>query len=219
MNFGWTPREKKLAVLLAVVLVCLGSMIVYSRINGDQALVLPTEDEIVQQEEEAMYDDKKDPLETKKAEETEEEIWIDLQGAVQRPGVYQLAPGSRMQEAVQLAGGLLPVAERRAVNLAQSVRDGEVVYVPRKDEWDEAAWKQSLTEPKGKGDSDQPTIAINKATAEELTSLPGIGEAKASAILAYREKNGPFQSKEEIMEVSGIGEKLFERMQDLISLD
>lgn len=217
MNFGWTPREKKLAILLAIVLICLGSMIIYSRINDEQALILPPDDDSVQQEEKGSSSDIKTQEETKETEA----VWIDLQGAVQRPGVYQLAPGSRMHEAVQLAGGLLPVAERRAVNLAQSIRDGEVIYIPRKDEWDEEAWKQSITQQMERKDSGQDTItiSINKATAEELTSLPGIGEAKASAILSYREKNGPFLSKEEIMEVSGIGEKLFGRMKDLISLD
>lgn len=215
MNFGWTPREKKLAILLAIVLVCLGSMIIYSRVHDDVALILPSDEDIMLQEEEEV------PIESKDQEETKEpeQIWIDLQGAVQRPGVYQLAAGSRMHEAVQLAGGLLPDAERRAVNLAQSVQDGEVLYIPRKDEWDEEAWKQSLTVQTEKGDVQQQTISINRATAEELTLLPGIGEAKASAILAYREKNGPFRTKEDIMEVSGIGEKLFERMKDLITLD
>lgn len=218
MNFGWTPREKKLAIALAGVLVLLGSMIIYFRINGDPSLALPPDDDSVQQEEEEIPRDSKDQQETKKTGEMEM-IWIDLQGAVQRPGVYQLPPGSRMHEAVQSAGGLLPVAERRAVNLAKSVQDGEVIYIPRKDEWNEQAWKQSLTVQEGKGESNKQIISINKATAEELALLPGIGEAKASAILAYREKNGPFRSKVEIMEVSGIGEKLFERMEDLISLD
>lgn len=142
---------------------------------------------------------------------------VHVDGAVAQPGVYTLAVGSRVQDAIQAAGGLLPEANTASVNLAAILQDGSRVFVPT----------LQPTSPPGAPIVSPPArfspslgnlININTATQAELESLPGIGPALAQRVIAYREANGPFQSIEDIMKVSGIGPKTFEKIKDLITV-
>jgi competence protein ComEA len=116
---------------------------------------------------------------------------------------------------VRASGGLLPEANDQAINLAKVVKDGEMVYVPRKGEQN----PDPLSAPGISQQGSAKVIHINSATAEELSSLTGIGEAKARAILEYRSAHGSFGDKEELKKVNGIGEKLYERIKESISVD
>ena len=139
--------------------------------------------------------------------EEEKFIVVDVCGEVKNPGVIQLSAGSRVVDAVNLAGGLLETADRRQVNLARILNDGEQVYIPKIGE----AANLSTTSGSRSG-----KININTASEEELKSLNGVGDALAKRIVEYREKNGFFKDIHEITNVSGIGEKKFESMKEQI---
>lgn len=140
-------------------------------------------------------------------------VVVDVGGAVAAPGVYTLGQGSRVVDAVSAAGGALPDANLDAINLASMLSDGMKVMVPRIGE-QEVGPAQAVSEPVRAETGG--LVNINTAGAEELQTLPGVGQATAEAIVRERERNGPFASPEDIMRVSGIGEKKFARLQGMI---
>ena len=144
-------------------------------------------------------------------------VIVDVKGQVAVPGVYTLPTGSRVLDAVQLAGGLLPTAEEKAMNLAAKLMDEMVIYVPEIGETDGPALFAAAAQGT-QSENDPILININSADEAALTALPGIGPAKARAIIAHRDENGPFQSVEAINEVSGIGEQTFKNLKDFISI-
>ncbi len=134
-----------------------------------------------------------------------EEIYVHVCGQVQTPGVYAMPKNSRICDAVACAGGLLNTADSCAVNLAEPVTDGCQVYIPAIGE-----------ELQADSSEDEGLLNLNQAGREELMSLPGIGETKADAIIAYREAHGGFATKEELMNIPGIKEGVFEKIQEYI---
>lgn len=148
-----------------------------------------------------------------------ETLVVHVDGAVAAPGVYELPAGSRADDAVRAAGGLAEGADTSALNLAAPVSDGEKVHVPREGEDAPAATSPTSSgEAAGAatGAAAQPLVNINTASAEELDVLPGVGPATAVAIVEDREANGPFSSPEDLMRVSGIGEKKYARLEAMI---
>lgn len=150
---------------------------------------------------------------TQVQEVAEQEILVDVKGAVQTPGVYKATTGDRVIDVIERAGGITESANEEAVNLAMRVTDEMVIYVPLIGEETESV---TTTVSAGGGESDK--ININKANATELETLPGVGPAKSAAIIEYRETNGPFQTIEDIMSISGFGEKTFEKLKESISV-
>ena len=139
-------------------------------------------------------------------------VCVHVCGSVSVPGVYYLDEGSRIHEAVALAGGLTEDAAGDAINLAEVVTDGEKIYIPsRKDV------AEGFTEETSDNAADG-RININTASREELKTLPGIGDLKAEAIIAYREEFGDFASVEDIKNVSGIKDGSYERIKDFIKV-
>lgn len=154
--------------------------------------------------------------ETEPREETtdhEEWVVVHVCGQVETPGVYRLEPGSRVGDAVALAGGMTEDAATDALNLAQVLEDAQMIRVPSKEEA-----KSAYEGLAGTAFDDRGRISLNHATKEQLMTLPGIGEAKADAILAYRLKQGRFERIEEIMNIPGIKEGLFSRVKDRITV-
>ena len=154
-------------------------------------------------------------------EQLEEEplqIVVDVKGAVKHPGVYPLTTEHRIIDAIEAAGGYVADADTRFINHAQKLVDEFVIYVPKIGEEMEAppvtvtSGSNSNTSNEAKGD----TVNLNTATESELMTLSGVGPSKAAAIIAYRDENGPFQTIEDLKNVSGIGEKTFERLQPFI---
>jgi competence protein ComEA len=135
-------------------------------------------------------------------------VVVDVKGAVRRPGVYRLAAGARVYDAVRRAGGLTARADRIGVNLAARVADGGEVVVPARG----GAMRAGAAPTAAAGGSDNATsdrplsLDLNTATAQELEQLDGVGPAIAANIVAYREQHGGFASVDELDEVSGIGE-------------
>lgn len=146
-------------------------------------------------------------------------------GAVKAPGVYQLPEGSRLYEAILLAGGCTEDAEETYHNLARVLADGERIYILSEKEVEELSLQERVNGESTSGEStgaltsEPKTVNLNTATLEQLTSLPGIGASKAESILEYRTKVGRFEAVEEIMNISGIGEAMFARMKDRITVE
>ena len=145
----------------------------------------------------------------------EGDVYVYVCGAVNAPGVYELKEGARVFEAIQLAGGLTEAAAADAVNQARIVTDGEQIRVPTVEEAQNqgAGVAGEVTE-----GTENNKININTAGKEELMMLTGIGEAKAESIMDYREKNGSFTSIEELMQIEGIKEGVFNKIKDDITI-
>lgn len=147
-----------------------------------------------------------------------EKCYVYVCGAVKMPGVYILAPGARIYEAIEQAGGLTENAGIVAVNQAQEVYDGLMIYIPTKEE--AAAYpvaSMQETDSQGEDETDD-RVNLNTASETELMTLSGIGQTRAEAILAYRKVHGSFSSVEEIMNVDGIKEGLYNRIKDNIKV-
>jgi competence protein ComEA len=145
---------------------------------------------------------------------------IFVSGEVAAPAVYQLPPGSIVAEAIEKAGGFTRQAAQEQVNLALPLSDGTQIHVPAVGET--AVVVPPINVPAPTAASEQPAgnglININTASQSELTQLPGIGPSTAAAIIQYREQHGPFNSVEEITNVSGIGGARLEQIRHLITV-
>ncbi|MFC5713457.1 helix-hairpin-helix domain-containing protein [Thalassorhabdus alkalitolerans] len=140
-------------------------------------------------------------------------IKIDIKGEVKASGVYEMEEGKRVIDAIEKAGGLTDEADERHVNLAETLRDEMVIYVPREGEHGEGEYHFGT-------DNSGPTkIRVNYADAMELEAIPGIGPAKAQAIITYREDHGRFSEINDLEKVGGIGPKSIEQMKEYISVD
>ncbi|GAO99710.1 helix-hairpin-helix domain-containing protein [Fructobacillus ficulneus] len=148
-----------------------------------------------------------------------EPILVDVKGAVNKPGVVKLPPGSRVQDAVHQAGGLTTEADQRVLNLAQVLTDGQVLYVLKEGE-QAPVGVVGAGSGGGSGGSSvgQAKVNLNTATAKDLEALDGIGPKKAEQIVAFREKQGPFQSVDGLKEVGGIGPKRFDQLKDQVTV-
>jgi competence protein ComEA len=144
---------------------------------------------------------------------TDKPIVVHITGAVPRPGVYALPKGARVQDGISAAGGFLAEAEKSGINLARPLEDGEQLDIPFVE-----GFSPVVATPV---ETFQPTsdlIDINTATVDELDTLPGIGPTTAQKIVEYRDTNGPFLSKEDIVNVSGVGPTTYDRIKDLITV-
>lgn len=146
------------------------------------------------------------------------DVYIDIKGAVNHPGVYKGDQTTRVQDVVMMAGGYLPEADINQVNQAAKCEDQMVIYIPREGEQREEPSENQQVGQVGAKESGEESININVATKEELTQLNGIGEKKAEAIIQYREEQGSFQKTEELKQVSGIGDKTYDALSDRISV-
>ena len=147
------------------------------------------------------------------------EVYVDVDGAVVSPGVYRLKEGARVSQAIDAAGGLTAEADVTGLNRASKVADGQKIYVPKVGE------QQTVTAGGGadggavvtSGANDAAGLVnINTASVAELQTLSGIGPSMAQSIIDERTKNGPFASVDDLMRVSGIGEKKLAKIKDCI---
>jgi competence protein ComEA len=157
------------------------------------------------------------------ARPTDVPIEVHVIGAVLRPGLYILADGSRVQDAITAAGGLTSDADPDALNLAAKLKDGQQLDVPSRTGAptpgpEATAGFRILPQPGGTPTARSDLIDINTATADQLASLPGIGPTTAQRIVDYRTENGPFARIEDLLNVPGIGPATFDNIRDLITL-
>lgn len=147
---------------------------------------------------------------------TDKPIVVHITGAVPRPGVYALPEGARVQDVISAAGGFLAEADKQFINLARVLDDGEFLEIPYAEGFSPVIPTPipNIIQP----GSDSDLININTASTFELETLPGIGPTIAQKIVDYREQNGPFFSIEDIINVSGVGPGIYERIKDLITV-
>lgn len=137
---------------------------------------------------------------------------VDIKGEINRPGVYEVNTTSRVNDVIQLAGGFTDEADQNFVNLAQKVQDEMVIIIPKIGE------EHQILSGSSNMTIDDSRVNINQASKEELETLPGIGPAKAQAILDFREENGSFKEVEDLLQVNGIGEKTLENLIEYIDV-
>lgn len=225
MNGIMLVSLKKRLVLIFFCMIC-GGMTGCRK--GETEFQEEIEKEIVQDEEKEEISPSKEvfPSPTEVTEQPEKaEIYVDVCGAVASPGVICLSQGSRVFQAIEAAGGFLPEAARKYVNCAQSLTDGEKIYIPTEEEAGEWELPQEIFGQKtedqisrelSSGESRENKVDLNTADENQLCTLSGIGLSKAKAIIAYREQNGPFGAVEELMNVEGIKEGTFSKIKDQI---
>ena len=176
----------------------------------------PVKETNLQAEVVAVSKDSSTEKEVKEESVEQDLITVDVKGAVKSPGIYDLPVGSRVNDAVQKAGGLTEQADSKSLNLAQKVSDEALVYVPTKGE--EAASQQTASGT-ASSTSKEKKINLNKASLEELKQVKGLGGKRAQDIIDHRETNGKFKSVDELKKVSGIGAKTIEKLKDYVTVD
>lgn len=146
----------------------------------------------------------------------DKKIFVYVCGAVKVPGVYEMSSAARVYEALAAAGGCTAEASEESVNQAGVLEDGQRIYVPTKEEAANGQWQISTSQESVKEGIE--LVNINTADKDTLMTLPGIGNAKAESILSYRQQHGRFQSVEEIMEIPGIKDSVFQQIKDRITV-
>ena len=229
----FTYRHKKeiiLACLGLVLLLVIGSFFIYKNYTAEN-----------KEEKNIVLNTKKD---IKKDEEEEEEVYyqVDIKGEVINPGIYTVKEGSRVIDVIRLAGDLTEVADTSVLNLSKKVKDEMVIIVYSYNEVEaftetiekeeieqeaclsqngiqnDACIKDSTDDTSSSSVVISGKVSLNTATLDELMTLPGIGESKAQAIIEYREEVGAFQNIEELKEVSGIGDAIFDQIKENITI-
>ena len=208
----FTKKEQLVIILLILAIVFIS---VFSFLNKN----------FLANKDEDLNNDVEDIIKNLEEDDEEEDdeihdnqtIMIHISGQIHSPGIVELASGSRLIDAVNLAGGLKKDADLDKINLAKKLSDEEKIYIPKIGEEDTPIEISNQTTNSSNGDA-QSKININTCTKEELMTLPGIGEVLAGRILDYREQN-LFKTIDDIKNVSGIGEKKFESIKQFIMAD
>ncbi|MDQ0351085.1 competence protein ComEA [Alkalibacillus filiformis] len=187
-----------------VVVIIIFMIVFYFILHSDEELAIEHES---QNNTKPLLEDQ-DEREEDEELEIEEIKWaVDIKGEIKSPGVYTVEErGKRVVDVIELAGGFTEEADSKFVNLAELVYDEMVIYVPNKDEQTAG----SNVTPTNK----ETKIRVNTATVDELMTLPGIGEQRAQTIIDYREEHGSFTSVEDLLNISGIGEKTLENFKE-----
>ena len=207
-----------------IIVICTGlGLLVGGFFLLKPTLQTPVKETNLQAEVAAVSKDSSTEKDVKKEEKEEKEepveqdlITVDVKGAVKSPGIYDLPVGSRVNDAVQKAGGLTEQADSKSLNLAQKVSDEALVYVPTKGE--ESASQQAGSGAPSSTSKDK-KVNLNKASLEELKQVKGLGGKRAQDIIDHRESNGKFKSVDELKKVSGIGAKTIEKLKDYVTVD
>ncbi|MDU4339344.1 helix-hairpin-helix domain-containing protein [Streptococcus sp. 20925_1_24] len=207
-----------------IIVICTGlGLLVGGFFLLKPTLQTPVKETNLQAEVAAVSKDSSTEKDVKKEEKEEKEepveqdlITVDVKGAVKSPGIYDLPVGSRVNDAVQKAGGLTEQADSKSINLAQKVSDEALVYVPTKGE--EVANQQTNSGAPSSTSKDK-KVNLNKASLEELKQVKGLGGKRAQDIIDHRESNGKFKSVDELKKVSGIGAKTIEKLKDYVTVD
>lgn len=197
----YRTKEKLWVVLLVFCMAVLGGC----RKEEEEMVVL----------EEVNLEEESEGTEYDEIEETDI-IYIHVCGQVVNPGVYELDGESRVYEAIHMAGGMTETAARDYVNQAESLRDGQKIYIPSEKEVEQGeVQRKSISSYTDEGEK---KVNINTADKEELMSLSGIGEKRAEAILIYRQVKGAFVNAEELMQVDGINQGIYDKIKDQITV-
>jgi len=213
MRLQWFQNQKfYLLIGIAIVAVCIFLLINQSNKN-DLVLIEPEQTESILKEKQPLLEDE-EHVEVDKPVM----IKIDVKGAVKRPGVYSVTDSDRVIDVIELAGGITEDADLKPINLSAKVFDEMVIYVPKVGEKTEEILLPPQKNTSSTGGKERSLVNINLADSTELQTLPGVGSSKALAIIEYRELNGPFEKIEDLKNVTGIGEKTYEKLANLITV-
>ncbi|MCM3669998.1 helix-hairpin-helix domain-containing protein [Mesobacillus maritimus] len=209
-------KEKKLYVLGAGMLFVFFMYTFYFTSDEHEGAIV--KEDWVAEEQSLENPIEKQKGNTESDEEEKMVMMADIKGEVVNPGVYEVFNEERVIHLIEKAGGLTKDADASSVNFAMKVSDEMVVYIPKQGE--DAQGLVNPIQGIGGGNSSETgaKVNLNTATTSDLETLPGIGPAKSSAIVEYRETNGPFKEIEDLKSISGIGEKTFEKLKDQISV-
>lgn len=200
-------NKKALVKILSVVLILLVALILRIHEQGKADITIESADTA----EELEYSDESGV----ESSEQIRVIFVDIGGAVEKPGVYQVSKDTRLFEVIDMAGGLSEDADTDHVNRASFVEDGQKIIIPVKGSGDtEGIESAGAAEPTA---ADNGLVNINAASADELKTLNGIGDVMAERIIQYRTVK-PFKNIEDIMSVDGIGSKIYEKIKDHITV-
>jgi competence protein ComEA len=186
----FSPRALKVTITLIAV-VAFGTYVFSSGLGQDNTVKISRSDEPVEQN---------TNIESPK-------IYVHVAGSVKSPGIYQLDSGTRVYDAVLAAGGFTDKANQASVNMARALNDGEQLVISS--ESTGAVYEGALS---------STLISLNQASSSQLEDLPGVGPALAGRIVDWRTANGGFKAKEDLLNVAGIGDKLFASVKDLVTL-
>jgi competence protein ComEA len=241
---NYAKRYKIIILFILIIMIILSSLYIFYRKDNNESY------ELLENNNEKNNNEENNPEEknvlTEIIEDNKSVIKVDIKGAVNNPGVYELEENSRVNDAIAISGGLSANADTSIINLSKVLTDQMVIIIYTKKEVQEmkkatttvSVEKECVcpilendacientnndtktdTNTKNNELSTTSKISLNTSTLEELTSLSGIGESKAKAIIEYREKNSGFKSIEEIKNVSGIGESVYEKIKDNITI-
>ena len=205
---------KKQKIILSIIAVLVAIGIIYFINNKNQTNNIELDENILVSNQNTKQ----------MSQDTEEIVIVHITGSVKNPGIVKLKEGSRIEDAIEAAGGLTENADISNVNLAYVLDDGTKIKIPNLDDED-IGDEDVVSKDSGEGiiQEDEKTtntniVNINKATENELSTLPGIGNSLATRIVEYRKQNGNFKTIEDIKNVSGIGESKFANIKDFISI-
>ncbi len=200
-------QEKLTIIFLILIIITSLGIVIYKNIIGQEKVIINS-----------TYSRINEPSENDSKQIEEPSIIIHISGAVKNPGVYKLTPHHRVIDAIKIAGGEVNDADLDAINLAATLKDGQKINIPyRSSNISEEEEKYLGLKPTNNSGSSSPhQININTSNSALLQTLPGIGPVLAERIIEYRNRNGYFISIEDLKNVSGIGEKKFEGIKDLI---
>ena len=205
-------KWKRIIFFIMILTICIAGLFIKNKLSQQEEIFVLSEE------------NSKDDLEIEKDanieinestnEVSSKEVTVYISGEVNSPGIVTVNSGERLANVVEKVGGVTSNADLNQVNMAIKVEDEEHYIIPKIGEVLEV--QESIMAENNGTKEDSSKININKATIEELDSLPGVGEATANKIVNYRDENGEFKSIEEIKNVNGIGDKKFQDMKDLI---
>ena len=215
--------EHKAVIVAMLVVIAMASGLAMATLGGESDGVMFERDATSVERADTGSADASDdgnPSSDSKKASAASEVYVDVDGAVVTPGVYRLREGARVAQAIDAAGGLTPEADVAGLNRASKVVDGQKIYVPHVGE------RQTVDVVAGFGPGEASVgtsvvsdlVNINTANAAELQTLSGVGPSMAQSIIDERTQNGPFTSIEDLMRVSGIGEKKFAKIKDCICI-
>lgn len=225
-------KEYKILVGLSLIGLIIAGFFLMTSKSARQSNV----GDIAQEATNAKLERKETSTETKKKQqkaETESQknlaseelefLTVDVKGAVKNPGIYQLKKTSRINDAIQKAGGLTTDADSKSINLAQKLTDEAVVYVATMSE-NAASIASGAGQSSTSGTSEVASqkgnkVNLNTADLSELQTISGIGQKRAQDILEYREANGKFNSVDDLKNVSGVGAKTLEKLKEYVTVD
>ncbi|MBC8744970.1 helix-hairpin-helix domain-containing protein [Lactobacillus sp. Marseille-P7033] len=200
----------RLQIIILMIIAAIGGYWVTSSHDNDLPISNTNTNAVL-----ASSDSRESMMNSKPAKSS---VAIDIKGAVKRPGVYQLKAEDRINEALSIAGGPLPNADLRQVNLAKQLTDQQMIYIPVRGETIQGPVETGTSSVDGDQAANSSMVNLNTATKEQLCQITGIGDKKADLILQYRQEHGQFKNVEELKEINGFGDKTVAKLKDHLSV-